>query len=68
MTEADQVPQSDDPTLRAAVDADGGCCWEICAGGECLRDRSRLELMRRWSVRQDGEGPSPAALAVQEPE
>jgi len=49
-------------------DADGGCCWEICGGGECLRDRSRAELLRRWSVRQDGKGSGPAALAVEEPE
>jgi hypothetical protein len=51
MTEQDQVPQSDDTTLRASVDAAGGCCWEICGGGVCLRDRSRVELMKRWSQR-----------------
>ena len=46
----------------------GGCCWEMCSAAGCLRDRSRLELMRRWSVREDREGASPAALAVQEPQ
>jgi hypothetical protein len=48
------------------VDELGGCCWELCSAAGCLRDRSRLELMRRWSVRQDGKGASPAAFAVQE--
>jgi len=68
MTEHDQSPQSDDATLRASVDAQGGCCWEICGDGECLRDRSRAELLRRWSVRQDGKGAGPAALTVKEPQ
>jgi hypothetical protein len=53
--------------LRAVIDADGGCCWEVCAGGVCLQGRDRAELMRRWGlVRQDWKGPSPAALTVKE--
>jgi hypothetical protein len=51
MTEHDQSPQSDDTTLRASVDADGGCCWEICGGGVCLQGRDRAELLRRWNQR-----------------
>ena len=50
----------------ASVDELGGCCWELCSAAGCLRDRSRLELMRRWSVREDRKGASPAALTVQE--
>jgi hypothetical protein len=52
MTEAAaQHFQSDDAILRASVDDQGGCCWELCAAAGCLRDRSRLELMRRWNQR-----------------
>jgi hypothetical protein len=51
MAEQDQLSQSDEDRLQVVVDEAGGCCWEICAGGECLRDRSRLELMRRWDQR-----------------
>jgi len=64
MTEHDQSPQSDDGTLRASVDERGGCCWEICGGGECLRDRSRAELLRRWSVRENRERPDEPPVAV----
>jgi hypothetical protein len=64
MTEHDQSPQSDDGTLRASVDERGGCCWEICGGGGCLRDRSRVELLRRWSVRENRERPDEAKAAV----
>jgi hypothetical protein len=61
--------QSAEPEqLRAVVDERGGCCWELCSAAGCLRDRDRAELMRRWSVRQDRERASPAALAVEEPE
>ena len=49
-----------------SVDEWGGCCWELRSAADCLRDRSRLKLMRRWSVRQDGKGTGPAALAVEE--
>jgi hypothetical protein len=51
MTEENQPPQSDDTNLRASVDADGGCCWEICGGGVCLQGRDRAELLRRWNQR-----------------
>ena len=69
MSDRDLCDQSAEPELiRAVVDDAGGCCWEVCVGGECLRGRDRAELMRRWSVRQDREGTSPAALTVQEPQ
>jgi hypothetical protein len=63
-TAAVQHPQSDDTNLRASVDADGGCCWEICGGGVCLQGRDRAELLRRWSVRENRERPDEAKAAV----
>jgi hypothetical protein len=64
MTEADRVPQSDGDRLQVVADEAGGCCWQICGGGVCLQDRSRVELMRRWSVREDRERPDEPKVAM----
>jgi hypothetical protein len=34
--------------LHVVTDDAGGCCWQICAGGVCLRDRSGARLMERY--------------------
>lgn len=45
MTTTSRLPQSAEmPTIRAAVDAEGGCCWEACDGRGCRQDRSRGRL------------------------
>jgi hypothetical protein len=39
------LPQSAEmPTIRAAVDAQGGCCWEVCDARGCRQDRCRGRL------------------------
>jgi hypothetical protein len=51
MTAAAAVqPSHSDPGDRVHVvtDATGGCCWQICAGGLCLQDRSGARLMERY--------------------
>jgi hypothetical protein len=52
--------------LRVVVDDAGGVTWEMCIGEICLRDRSRAELMRKWSVRRGRKGAGPDKLTIQE--
>jgi len=42
-----QSLQSGDCVPRVVVDAAGGCCWEVCTGGHCIRDRSGQRLKVR---------------------
>lgn len=47
--EPSRVPQSDAADrLRVVADDAGSACWEICAGGVCLRDRDGCRLMARY--------------------
>ena len=41
------LPQSEPVAVSVATDAEGGCCWRVCAGDRCILDRSRQEAMRR---------------------
>jgi hypothetical protein len=36
-----------DGVPRVVIDAAGGCCWEVCTGGRCIRDRSGQRLRVR---------------------
>jgi len=43
------VPQSAEADrLQVVADDAGGCCWEICWGGVCVRDRSGARLRERY--------------------
>jgi hypothetical protein len=42
-----QSPQSADGVVRVVIDADGSACWEVCLGGECVRDRCGRLLMEQ---------------------
>ena len=52
------------------TDAEGSACWEVCAGGVCVRDRSRktaerlvrltLALLARQSNSQHQPWPGPS--------
>lgn len=55
---ADALPafQSDDDRLSVILDSDGGCCWQICSGGICLRDRSGPTLMARYQSLRISQG------------
>lgn len=60
MTVPDRDPQSDDDRLRVVVDDAGGCCWEICSGGVCLRSRSGPAVMERYRALLLSQGrPAP---------
>jgi hypothetical protein len=49
MSDQAQSSQSDQgDRLHVVVDAAGGCCWEICAGGVCLQDRCGARLLERY--------------------
>jgi len=49
MSSAPQDLQSDGgDRLHVVIDEHGSACWEICAGGVCLRDRCGLKLMERY--------------------
>jgi hypothetical protein len=58
MSEPQPLAQSDQ-AIRVGLDAAGGCCWEICAGGECLQGRDRVELLRRAQEKSHAQPEAP---------
>lgn len=38
-------------SYSVVTDADGSACWEVCAGGLCVRDRNRRVAENRLRAR-----------------